>query len=119
MNCPVCDAKLREVNKMNVQVDICPDCKGIWLDRGELEKLLEIAAQGGSQSAAPERSEPRREEYRSEERREYREHDDHDEKRRYEEHGHNERGGYDSHGRPRKKESFLTNIMDMFGGGED
>jgi Zn-finger nucleic acid-binding protein len=40
MNCPVCDdVKMREVNKDNIMVDICPSCKGVWLDRGELEKL--------------------------------------------------------------------------------
>jgi uncharacterized protein len=42
MNCPVCDnVKMREVEKDNILIDICPSCKGVWLDRGELEKLLE------------------------------------------------------------------------------
>lgn len=42
MNCPVCDSvKLREVQKERVMIDICPSCKGVWLDRGELEKLME------------------------------------------------------------------------------
>ena len=42
MNCPVCDnVRMREVEKNGVMIDICPDCKGIWLDRGELEKLLQ------------------------------------------------------------------------------
>lgn len=41
MNCPVCDiTRMREVEKNGVQIDICPDCKGVWLDRGELEKLM-------------------------------------------------------------------------------
>lgn len=45
MNCPICDnVRMREVEKENVLIDICPDCKGVWLDRGELEKLLQIEA---------------------------------------------------------------------------
>jgi Zn-finger nucleic acid-binding protein len=47
VNCPVCDAKLREVEKHGVEVDICPDCKGIWLDRGELDKILQMTRNGG------------------------------------------------------------------------
>ncbi|MNE70617.1 hypothetical protein D3C80_1664230 [compost metagenome] len=41
MKCPVCnDVRMREVEKNGVLIDVCPDCKGVWLDRGELEKLL-------------------------------------------------------------------------------
>ncbi|GIN88552.1 hypothetical protein J6TS2_49380 [Heyndrickxia sporothermodurans] len=42
MNCPVCDnVRLREVEKEHVLIDICPSCKGVWLDRGELEKITQ------------------------------------------------------------------------------
>ena len=42
MNCPVCEnTRMREVEKNGILIDVCPDCKGVWLDRGELEKLLE------------------------------------------------------------------------------
>lgn len=42
MRCPVCnDVKMREVEKDGVLIDICPECKGVWLDRGELDKLLQ------------------------------------------------------------------------------
>ena len=47
MNCPVCDARLRTIQKYNVELEICPDCKGIWLDRGELEKIVDMAESGG------------------------------------------------------------------------
>ncbi len=41
MKCPICnEARMREVERNGVTIDICPDCKGVWLDRGELEKLL-------------------------------------------------------------------------------
>jgi Uncharacterized protein conserved in bacteria len=36
MKCPVCDENLREIDKYGVHIDICPGCKGMWLDRGEL-----------------------------------------------------------------------------------
>jgi Zn-finger nucleic acid-binding protein len=32
---------MREVEKENVMIDVCPDCKGVWLDRGELEKITQ------------------------------------------------------------------------------
>ena len=41
MQCPVCDERMREVEKHGVTVDLCPSCKGVWLDRGELEKLVQ------------------------------------------------------------------------------
>lgn len=44
MQCPVCDTQLREIQKSGVKIDICPGCKGIWLDRGELEKIIETEA---------------------------------------------------------------------------
>lgn len=41
MICPVCnDVRMKEVEKDGVMIDICPNCKGVWLDRGELDKLL-------------------------------------------------------------------------------
>lgn len=40
MYCPLCDAAMREVERKGVKIDICPECKGVWLDRGELDRLL-------------------------------------------------------------------------------
>ncbi|WP_042159540.1 zf-TFIIB domain-containing protein [Paenibacillus gorillae] len=42
MKCPICeDVRMREVEKDGVLIDVCPDCKGVWLDRGELDKLVQ------------------------------------------------------------------------------
>lgn len=45
MKCPVCpDATLLMTDRQGVEIDYCPQCRGVWLDRGELDKLLEIAS---------------------------------------------------------------------------
>ena len=85
MKCPVCkDVTLLMSEKKGVEIDYCPECRGIWLDRGELEKLVE------------------------KEEKTYR-----DVKREYEEEEHYEHKKY-----PKKirKESFLGEVFDMFGG---
>lgn len=62
--CPVCQGKMREVNRQGILIDTCTQCRGVWLDRGELEKLASVmgepaVAQGSflPQSAAPRRYE--------------------------------------------------------------
>lgn len=39
--CPQGHGPMQEVNRAGVQLDICPQCGGVWLDRGELEKIQE------------------------------------------------------------------------------
>jgi hypothetical protein len=41
MLCPICNVDLLMFEKQGVEIDNCPKCRGIWLDRGELEKLIE------------------------------------------------------------------------------
>lgn len=41
MLCPVCRVGLVLSDKQGVEIDYCPQCRGIWLDRGELDKLIE------------------------------------------------------------------------------
>ncbi len=41
MKCPTCpDTKLSLSERSGIEIDYCPDCRGIWLDRGELDKLI-------------------------------------------------------------------------------
>lgn len=57
MNCPVCvNKKLIEIKKENVLIDICPTCKGIWLDRGELETIVKalVSERNTTQHQSPE-----------------------------------------------------------------
>lgn len=45
MKCPSCpDTTLVMADRQGVEIDYCPACRGIWLDRGELDKLLDRAA---------------------------------------------------------------------------
>ena len=48
--CPNDNASMTMVNRSGVEFDMCPTCRGVWLDRGELEKLIEA---GGGQGGAP------------------------------------------------------------------
>ena len=44
MKCPVDDQTLVMSERQGIEIDYCPDCRGVWLDRGELDKILERAA---------------------------------------------------------------------------
>jgi Zn-finger nucleic acid-binding protein len=41
MDCPVCKVTLLMSDKQGVEIDYCPTCRGVWLDRGELEKIID------------------------------------------------------------------------------
>lgn len=79
-----------------MEIDYCPKCRGVWLDRGELDKLMAAADRydDDDDRRKPERREP--------ERQEYRERPSHDDDRRYE-------------GKPKKKRSFLSDMFEGFG----
>ncbi len=68
MQCPVCkDSQLVISERQKIEIDYCPSCRGVWLDRGELDKLIERSAADQSVSAPP--SQPA---YRNEQRSDYR-----------------------------------------------
>jgi Zn-finger nucleic acid-binding protein len=41
MKCPNCNVNLVMTDRSGVEIDYCPDCRGVWLDRGELDKIIE------------------------------------------------------------------------------
>ncbi|HEY7911540.1 MAG TPA: zf-TFIIB domain-containing protein [Blastocatellia bacterium] len=99
MKCPVCVEELKMTDRQGVEIDYCPKCRGVWLDRGELDKIIE-------RSTAAVESRPKEDEgYRPfgwrDEPREY--DPQHKDKRRYSE---------DEYKR-RKKRSFLEDIFDF------
>jgi Zn-finger nucleic acid-binding protein len=111
MQCPVCDTPLRTIEKYGVEVEICPGCKGVWLDRGELEKIVELEAAGGPAQeyavSAPVDRRPREAQPRYQDERRYEEDRDHERRQPQ----------YDQHGRPykKKRESWFGEIFEMFG----
>lgn len=44
MRCPVDSVELMMTERSGVEIDYCPQCRGVWLDRGELDKILDRAA---------------------------------------------------------------------------
>jgi uncharacterized protein len=56
MKCPVCNVDLLITERQNIEVDYCPSCRGVWLDRGELDKILERSM---TETTVAYRSEPR------------------------------------------------------------
>ncbi|MFA6449713.1 MAG: zf-TFIIB domain-containing protein [bacterium] len=95
MKCPVCaGVDLLMADRQGVEIDYCPQCRGIWLDRGELDKLIERAAIVAPQQQIA--AEPRRDVY---------------ERRDHDKHGHDDHHG-DYHGH-KKRKSWLSEIMDI------
>ena len=103
MLCPVCKIELRMTDRQGVEVDYCPQCRGVWLDRGELDKVLEreAAALQATQPVGQRRESERRDDYRDDRKRND---DDRD------------RGGYREGGSyPRKKKGGFLGELFEFG----
>lgn len=58
MNCPVCAIPLSMSTRQNVEIDYCPQCRGVWLDRGELDKIIERSAADIAPPPAPTTAQP-------------------------------------------------------------
>ena len=105
MNCPACNAELKMTDRGGVEIDYCPQCRGVWLDRGELEKILERSMARGSYEVDDEYGERPRSRRREDDdrRREgyqggYRKYDDDDD---------------DDYGRSRHRRSFWRDLFDF------
>jgi Zn-finger nucleic acid-binding protein len=44
MKCPTCNVNLQMTERQGIEIDYCPQCRGVWLDRGELDKIIERSA---------------------------------------------------------------------------
>lgn len=55
MHCPVCpNTNLVMAERQGIEIDYCPNCRGVWLDRGELDKIIErTVAQDSTPTTAP------------------------------------------------------------------
>jgi uncharacterized protein len=93
--CPACRVDLVMSERHGVEIDYCPKCRGVWLDRGELDKILERGAAELGGSAGMMREEPRT-------KRSFDRHDSDE----YPVHGHPGQGTH------RKRRSFLDDLFD-------
>lgn len=49
MKCPIDDSELVMTDRQGIEIDYCPKCRGVWLDRGELDKIIERTAPASPQ----------------------------------------------------------------------
>jgi Zn-finger nucleic acid-binding protein len=64
LTCPNDNAGMQEVNRNGVLIDVCPQCRSVWLDRGELEKLLSYMREDEQGYRSEEQRDDRRDDYR-------------------------------------------------------
>lgn len=111
MQCPTDGSTLTMSERSGIEIDYCPTCRGVWLDRGELDKIIERSLTMTAPAAAPEPTraprspEPTYDRYP--ERRRDDDRSDHrgDSRSDY-------RGDYRPDYRRKKKESWLSELFD-------
>ncbi len=102
MDCPRCtNVNLVVSDRAGIEIDYCPTCRGIWLDRGELDKIIERSQSYAAMAPTAVNHPPSREDYR------------------YEEHGHDKHRDHDSHGysghdsyKHGRRKSWLQELFD-------
>ncbi len=96
--CPNCDGSMQTVQRAGVEFDMCPRCRGVWLDRGELEKLMALEREEAQGAHADPRPYSRPDHY-SDHRRDHGRDGDHkrydDDRRLYGQHGHHKKKRFD------------------------
>ena len=90
MKCPACDVTLAMSDRQGIEIDYCPQCRGVWLDRGELDKIIERA---GAELAPQQPPRPLPAKQRPQ--------------------GHSQQGYGDDYYRQKKKKSLLGELFDF------
>ena len=113
MKCPVCDVVLSISSREGVEIDFCPQCRGVWLDRGELDKVIERASAAMATTAPPvaptesyDRPPPRYDERRDDRPR-------YDDRTRYDERSRYDDRDRDRYNKKKKRRSFLDDMFDF------
>jgi hypothetical protein len=114
---PIDGAPMRQIKRYGIEIDVCPTSGGIWLDRGELEKLMALLQDEVANTHAPAAMHPDQDRHNAHNmppqggyyRRDDDDDDDDDDHRRYAGGGH---GGSYQNGYPRKGK--MSRIMDIF-----
>ena len=86
MNCPTCvSTELVISDRQGIEIDYCPRCRGVWLDRGELDKIIERSVPAASRGVCDSRDDSRSRSRRSD----------------------------DGDREPKKREGFLSELFDF------
>ncbi|HEY0727861.1 MAG TPA: zf-TFIIB domain-containing protein [Pyrinomonadaceae bacterium] len=94
MNCPVCsNVNLVMSERQGIEIDYCPQCRGVWLDRGELDKIIDKSLAGSSGQRFDNDTRERSRDYRPSE---------------YDREHHRE-----GHYKKKKREGFLSDLFDF------
>ncbi|QEZ89131.1 putative transcriptional regulator (zinc finger domain) [Aliarcobacter cibarius] len=107
MKCPVCkDVGLLMSERQGVEIDYCPSCRGVWLDRGELDKIIEKNSNyQPSNQPSNQQSNNHSNYFKNDNRNSYNKHNNHQQYNSYD----------NKHQTPykKKKEGFLSEIFDF------
>lgn len=96
MNCPNCNVALVMTDRQGVEIDYCPQCRGVWLDRGELDKIIERSSNFSAKPDAPPQYNPYKQDYKPYPDQKYG-------------HGHH----HDPYHKHHKKKGFLSDFFDF------
>lgn len=111
MNCPIDNTQLVMSERSGIEIDYCPQCRGVWLDRGELDKIIERSFGAAPAQPTPAQQSPAQPAYPAQPAQQgY--------QQQQQQPGFNPRDlfgsgqGTDQYGRKRKKESWLSELFD-------
>lgn len=97
--CPSCRVALVMSERQGIEIDYCPQCRGVWLDRGELDKIIERNTKEAVAAAPPVRAAQPQPQPQPQPRRDY-DDDDHRDDR------------YQGQGQRKRRRSFLEDLFD-------
>jgi Zn-finger nucleic acid-binding protein len=95
--CPKCESPMRSYERSGITIDQCTGCRGVFLDRGELERLVDAEGSFYEERGLSSREEPVRQEHDVRQERDFRQ----------------EHGAHRKPYKKRKKESFLSDFLDF------
>src|ERR671916_338828 len=98
MLCPIDQTELVMTDRQGVEIDYCPTCRGVWLDRGELDKIIDRSVQMPAPAAPPQQPQQQAPQ----------QYDRYDDRRQQAPYPSQQQGHY----RKKRKESWLSELFD-------
>jgi Zn-finger nucleic acid-binding protein len=99
---PIDGSPMRQIHRYGIEIDVCPTSGGVWLDKGELEKIMHLL----QEEVSAEQSDIKPSKHQG--RHDLDDDDDDDDQRRY------KKNGYYGSGKHHKKEGKMSRLMDLF-----